>query len=751
MKNRIWIASLLAASALVVTCQVSRQTATPQTASPKAVPRSTNETAVPAFTMNPSPAHLTPEQSLKSFRLPKGYHLELVASEPMIHEPVAVAWDGNARMYVAEMDTYMQDVDGTNEHAPISRVKLLEDTNGDGKMDKSTVFIDKLLLPRMLLCVGHELLVNETDTYDIFSYKDTNGDGVADEKKPVFVLGKKAPGNLEHQRSGLDWNLDNWIYVTVDPIRFRYANGVLKADSIPSGSGGQWGLTHDNYGRLFFSSAGGEVPALGFQINPIYGRLELPDQYSPAFNAVWPIIKTPDVQGGVQRIRPADTTLNHFTASCGQVVFRGDRLPADLNGDLLISEPVGRLIRRAKVRTQAGKTTLENAYQQQEFIASTDMNFRVVNMYTGPDGCLYLVDMNRGIIQEGNWTKPDSYLRPQITRLGLDKNIQHGRIYRLVHDGIKPGPVPRLLDEPGAQLVTYLSHPNGWWRDNAQKELIVRNDQSVVPVLKTRAADPKNSALGRIHALWTLEGLNALDKTVILSALTDSDEQVRRTAVRLTEPYLKQNDEQLLARVGELTKDPSADVRTQLILSLSYSQGPQAKALAQQTVAMAPEVDMLARAQRSLDRNEDVKKFGRKLGSLEEMDRKLVLNGANIYKSLCTTCHGPEGKGLDSKAAPPLVNSQRLRGRNKEIPIRILLHGLSGPIDGQTYPDLMPPMGANDDEWIASVLSYIRYEFAPSNSPAVRPADVRAVREQTTGREKPWTMDELIKPGSRGR
>ncbi|RYD90476.1 MAG: cytochrome C, partial [Sphingobacteriales bacterium] len=262
MKKPIWISGMLAASMLAVTCQVSRQNSQGTTQTPAG---QTVET-VPAFTANPSPAHLTPEQSLKSFRLPKGYHLELVASEPMIHEPVAVAWDGNARMYVVEMDTYMQDVDGSREHDPVSRVMLLEDTNNDGKMDKSSVFIDKLLLPRMLLCVGHELLVNETDTYDIYSYKDTNGDGVADQKKPVFNPGKKAPGNLEHQRSGLDWNLDNWIYVTVDPVRFRYTNGMLKADSIPSGSGGQWGLTHDNYGRLYFSSAGGEVPALGFQI-----------------------------------------------------------------------------------------------------------------------------------------------------------------------------------------------------------------------------------------------------------------------------------------------------------------------------------------------------------------------------------------------------------------------------------------------------------------------------------------------------
>jgi hypothetical protein len=230
---------------------------------------------------------LTPEQSLKKFILPEGYHLELVASEPMITEPVAITWDGNAKMYVAQMETYTQDADGTGTKDPKSRVMLLEDTDNDGKMDKSSVFIKDMILPRMLLCVNHELLVNETDTYDIYSYKDTNGDGVADVKKPVYTVGKVAPGNLEHQRSGLIWNIDNYIYQTVDPIRFRYINGVLQPDSLHSGSNGQWGLTSDNYGRLFYSRGGGENAGSGFQINPKYGQLEFADAYSEENSALF--------------------------------------------------------------------------------------------------------------------------------------------------------------------------------------------------------------------------------------------------------------------------------------------------------------------------------------------------------------------------------------------------------------------------------------------------------------------------------
>ncbi|MBO9683221.1 MAG: cytochrome C, partial [Flavisolibacter sp.] len=294
------------------------------------------------FDSTPSVEYLTPEESMKSFNLPAGFRLELVASEPMIKEPVAIAWDGNARMYVAEMLTYMQDADATNEQKPYSRISLLEDTDNDGKMDKSTVFIDSLLLPRMILCVNNELLVNETNTITIHAYKDTNGDGKADQKRTVFENAdyRVQDANMEHQRSGLDWNLDNYIYLTYDPVRFRYKNGMLQADSIYSGPGGQWGVTHDNYGRLFLSSAGSETPLTRVQMNPSYGALDMPDQFSPEFQEVYPIVATPDVQGGLMRLR-ADSTLNHFTGACGQSIYRGNTLPKDMVGDYIICEPVG--------------------------------------------------------------------------------------------------------------------------------------------------------------------------------------------------------------------------------------------------------------------------------------------------------------------------------------------------------------------------------------------------------------------------
>jgi len=728
------VLSILALSMLIYTCKVSRQI----------VKRDANGNIV--VNTNPSSAYLSPQESLKTMHLPKGYRLELVASEPMIHEPVAITWDGNGRMYVAEMNTYMQDADGTGEMKAVSSIKRLEDTNGDGKMDKSVVFIDKLLLPRMILALDDRILVNETNSNHIYSYRDTDGDGKADEKKMVFRNDEVSTSNLEHQKSGLMWNLDNKIYVTVENKRYAYEDGMLKAEYLHEGPGGQWGLTGDNYGRLFFSAAGAETPALNFQQNPSYGRFDFKDQYDNDFQAVWPIISTPDVQGGLNRLRP-DSTLNHFTACTGQSIFRGTTLPADVQGDLFICEPVGRLIRRAKVINTEGKITLKNAYNKEEFIASTDMNFRPVNSVTGPDGCLYIVDMYRGIIQEGNWTKKGTYLRKQIEEKKFDKNIDRGRIYRVVYDGMKPDKnAPKMLDLTTDKLIPYLAHANGWWRDNAQKLIVVRGDKSVALALKAMVLNKETTQLGRIHALWTLNGLKVLDQETLKAAFNDKDAEVRKTAVWIADEPVKKGDEQLINALEFLKNDPSADVRFQLALTLRFSKSEKAQGIIKYMMEKYPANQMLVESQKNFQhKNNERALAAKKAAALTEEDQKIVLKGATIFKQLCAICHGADGKGVSiggsAMPAPPLAGVKDVNGDPERL-IKILLHGLSGPIDGKTYADAMPALGSNDDEYIASVISYIRNDMGNKAS-IVKPGDVKKVRDQYKGRDKNWTIQEL--------
>eukprot|EP01089_Gocevia_fonbrunei_P011267 TRINITY_DN2445_c0_g2_i1.p1 TRINITY_DN2445_c0_g2~~TRINITY_DN2445_c0_g2_i1.p1 ORF type:complete len:739 (-),score=172.70 TRINITY_DN2445_c0_g2_i1:1941-4157(-) len=699
---------------------------------------------------------LSPEESMEKFYLPEGYKIELVASEPMVNEPVAIAWDGNGKMYVAQMDTYMQNVDAVGEDEPISQIKLLVDLDGDGKMDKSTVFIDSLLLPRMILPLDDRLIVNETYSYDLWSYRDTDNDGVADEKIRVYENPKRRGGNLEHQQSGLVWNLDNWVYTTYNPLRFRFNKDGIKVDSLVDGSSGQWGLTQDDLGNMYYSSAGGETAAYGFQVPTIYGEVNLEGQISEGFMEPWPVVGTPDVQGGAKLRLKEDGTLNKFTGVAGQEIFRGDKLPPSTYGDLFIPEPVGRLIRRAKIKNENGKKVLYNAYDQAEFLASTDLNFRPVQAQTGPDGSLYIVDMYRGIIQEGNWTREGSHLRPVILRKGLDKNIGRGRIYRIVHEEMEPSGKPKLLDKSAEELVDYLGHPNGWYRNTAQKLIILKGDMGIVPKLKELARDnesfwtdnfgDRDYPIERIHALWTLEGLGVVDKELILEKLKDADPRVRITAIRLSEEFLKKEDQEIMQALAKLQKDSDINVVNQLVLSLRYSKSAESSNIlssVQEEYAdnelVAASVDLGLKAKDS-----DLLQLKHRLANKSNGHKWRALDGYDIYKQTCVTCHGSDLKGVpngeNSLIAPSLIGSPRVMG-DKEVLVKILLNGLTGPIDGKEY-GIMLPMGSNDDDWIGHVATYIR---SMNDTTMVHENEVRDIRAKNTERNSYWTLKELLK------
>ncbi len=692
---------------------------------------------------NPSSIPLSPEESIGKIQLPPGYRIELVASEPMVQEPVAVCWDGNGRMYVAEMNTYMKDAAATGEFEATSRIKLLEDVDGDGKMDKYSIFIDSLLLPRAILCVGDQLFVQETNVQHIRSYRDTNGDGKADEQKIVFQNEVLDVRNLEHQNGGLLWNIDNWIYPSRDNLRYKYKNGVLIADTMVDNMIGQWGLTSDNYGRLFYSEAGPGLPAVQIQQMPAYGALNFQDQYSTDFTKPWPIIGTLDAQGGRDALRKEDNTLNKFTSGCGQSIFRGDRLPQDMLGDYFIPEPVGRIIKRGKVNNKDGKIMIEDAYHQQDWLASADMNFRPINTSTGPDGCFYIVDMYHGIIQESEWTNPESYLGKIIAEKELHKNKGMGRIYRVVHDDFKPDRQrPDMLNASSEKLITYFNHPNGWWRDNAQQLIIIKNDLSVVPALKKIVAGEKSvlktapAPLTRLHALWTLEGLDAIDKPTLSIAFADDNPQVRKAAVWISEKFIRQNDTEMLEKLSALKNDPSADVKVQLSLSLRTNTNVTARATLNEILAANKDNQMIQFSYANfVEAEQRATDEARRTQNLSAADRKLVTQGAVIYKQLCASCHGVDGKGIrmggNEMPAPPLAGSPRVKG-DKILLTQLVLLGLQGPVDGKTYPSAMPPMSGQDDQWMASVLSYIRNSGDLGNqSSVVTEAEVKKIRAES--------------------
>ena len=690
---------------------------------------------------------LSQEAARQSIELHDGYALDLVLADPQIHEPVAMAWDGNGALYVVEMRTYMQDADASWEQTPKSRISRHEDTDGDGIYDKHSVYIDNLLLPRMVLPLDDRIMVGITNTLDLWTYRDTDKDGVADEKLKIYEGGRRG-GNMEHQPSGLIWNLDNWIYLTYENKRYRFTDGKLEVQQIPRG-GGQWGLGRDDAGRIYYSAAGGEKPAFFFQQPIAYGALDLRGQEANGFREVFPIADVPDVQGGKRRVNKRGG-LNNFTGCAGQGVYRGDRLPADLKGDLIIPEPVGRLIRRAKVTRENGMTVLSNAYPGSEFIRTRDINFRPLWATTSPDGAMMIIDMHRGIIQQGNWTRKGSYLREVIDKWGLDKNIQHGRIYRLTHDTFRPDRQPRMLDESTAELVDHLSHPNGWWRDTAQKLIILRKDrESVVGQLEELALNGK-SELGRLHALWTLEGMGKASSALITAALADSSSLVRTNAVRVAEPELAKGAASIVKALTTsklVINDP--EMMLQTINSLNFS-GATDQALISlrdrllENSGDNPVVAHLQKAQKDVlaDRAR-----AREQTKRNKQLAKAMSHGKTIYQQLCFSCHGADGKGAPmpgnpgQKLAPSFLNNPRLSERDDSA-VLTLLHGLTGDLDGKKYEGLMVSMATNDDQWIADITTYIRNSFGNKGNVTTK-EHVANLRKKYSSRKTPWTQQEI--------
>jgi mono/diheme cytochrome c family protein len=688
----------------------------------------------------------TPQETIDSIHLPPGYHLQLVASAPDIISPVCMAWDGNGAMYVCEMRTYMLDIDGHKSMEPKSRVSRWESTRGDGVYDKHTIFADGLILPRQVLPLDGRILIRETNTKDIYAYRDTDGDGVSDEKV-LFYKGGEAKGNLEHQSSNLTWNIDNWMYQTVDETRERFTRGKLEIGAIPFKTG-QWGYAVDDTGRMIFATAGSERPAHDFQVPLIYGKIPLPGELADKFTEVYGLVKLTDYQGGTPRVAPGGG-LNRFTGCAGPCIYRGDALPHDLYGDYILPEPVGRIVRRAKVSNIDGKTVLANAYDGKEFMATTDANFRPVFSATGPDGCLYFLDMYHGIIQEANWTNKGSYLRKEIQRYGLEKHIDGGRIYRLVHDDFKPHfEPPHMLSETPAELVKHLTHPNGWWRDEAQKLIVLKGDKSIVPALKEMAASDADP-LARLHALWTLEGLDAADETFLSEKLHDSDGRVRAAAVRIAEPMIKKNDSAMMLALKSMASDPDPNVVKQYCLSLLYTAHPDADTLIKTALDAKPKNTVLPAVVKGFKDAAATAKADKLKPA--HLDRKYAMSfsrGKEMFAQTCTACHGLDGKGTPAPEgdgltlAPPLKGSKRLLS-DKSVPINLVLHGLTGPHEnGKLYPNEMAGFPWADDKLVADLLTYARNDFG-NKADGIEPKDVAATRKNTATHTLPYTFPEI--------
>jgi putative membrane-bound dehydrogenase-like protein len=509
---------------------------------------------------------LSAEEEQKTFVLPPGYRAELVAKEPLVVDPIAIDFDADGRLWVLEMQGFMSEPNGANSREPINHVVVLEDTNGDGLMDKRTVFADKLVLPRAMKVLDQGVLVGEPP--NLWLLKDTDGDLKADTKDLVSDAYGRPAASIEHNANSLFWAMDNIMYTSEGDFHLRLKNG--KFEMIPTLARGQWGAGMDDAGRVYRNV--NDAPLFVDFIAPKYymrnpNLVRTRGLYEPLLaredSVVWPVRDTRGVNRGYrdQFFRPDNSSLT-IQGVGTPVVYRGDQLPKELYGDVFITDSPINLVHRYKIIDDGtGRLKAVDGYEKGEIMASWDERFRPVNLLAGPDGTLFVVDMYRGIVQEQiYWT---DFLKDYITAHDLQQPVHLGRIWRIVHDTTRPQPRPALSKATPAQLVATLSHANGWYRDKAQQLLVERQEKSVVPQL-TQLATTTPDWRFKLHALWTLDGLDALTPELVEKALVDKSPDVRAAGVRLSERWLTDAATPLAPSILKLVNDPSWTVRRQL-------------------------------------------------------------------------------------------------------------------------------------------------------------------------------------------
>lgn len=528
---------------------------------------------------------LTPDEALKTFFMPPGYRVELVASEPLIHDPTAVDWDLQGRLWVVEMTGFVRDLVTPEPNLDrIGSVVVLEDTDSDGRMDKRTVFADKLIIPRAVKVLDNGVLIGEPGT--LWFMRDTDGDLKADTREVITHSYGLLHGSVEGNANSLFWGLDNVMHTSENEVNIRLKNGEFELK--PTLSRGEWGLSQDDAGRMYRNTNESAlhvdlVPTPYFQRNPALlrtrGSYESLAAENGDLNVVWPVRPNPGTnrayQAGVDR---EDGSLNRFTAVCAPLIYRGDRLPAELYGNAFVAEPAANFVSRIVLSDDGTTIKARKAYENAEFLASTDERFRPVYITNAPDGALYVVDMYRGVIQDRMSTT--MYLRDHILSRKLDAPVGLGRIYRVVHETTKRGTMNPFANATPAQLVEALSHPNGWRRDTAQRLLVERNAKSVVPAL-VKLAETANDPRAKLHALWTLDGLDAIEPATVTKALEDPSSDVRMSAIRIAERWLATPNHPIATAVLKLTGDTHWSVREQLAASLGVlPSGPREAAAA---------------------------------------------------------------------------------------------------------------------------------------------------------------------------
>jgi putative membrane-bound dehydrogenase-like protein len=554
---------------------------------------------------------LSPKEALASFRLVPGFRIELVAAEPDVIDPVAMAFDEDGRLFVVEMPGYPNGGVGTGKPVIAGRVRLLEDRDGDGYFETSRIFVDDLRFPTGICVYRGGLII--ANAPDLVYCRDTDGDGRADQRSVLYTgFGLR---NIQQLANSLQFHFDNWIYgcnaaadSEIRAVQDLHGKAVSNPANIPlharhfrfrpekpgqfepASGGGQYGLTADDYGQWFTCTNSQHIRHIvlpeRYLIRNPYLRvqtvtIDIPDgteEHTAAAKLFrispfepWRLERTQMRREGPEAKRFAKTELvpgGYVTSACGILIERGGRFPPPHAGCAYVCDPANNVIHR-DVLVPAGPTfTARRLDRDCEFLASVDTWFRPVFLCQGPDGAIYVADFYREVI-ETPLSLPEEIKR----RYNLESRGR-GRIWRIVPQDGRRLPPPCLSRASSAELVALLEHENAWHRLTAQRLLLERKPGPEIRPALVQLARRSARDVGRIHALWTLEGLGLLEAEDILTGLRDDSPRVREQALVLAEPFLQRQDAAISRQVLSMVSDGSDRVRFQLAFALGYIRDP---------------------------------------------------------------------------------------------------------------------------------------------------------------------------------
>lgn len=676
--------------------------------------------------------YLYGEEALQSFTMAPGFKIELFASEkefPDLANPAQIAFDNKGRLWVAVMPTYPHWRPG--DPKPNDKLLILEDTNGDGKADKQTIFADNLHIPAGFELAPEGVYVSQGTNLKL--YTDTNGDDKAD--KVEIVLSGFDDHDTHHVISAFCADESGAIYMG-EGI-FLHSNVETPYGTVRATHGGfmrynpqrkmlerssqvpitnPWGVAFDQWGQNFcLSTSNPDVLwMMPGSIKPIYG------------------ISSPDSRPLIEqkhRVRP--TSGLEFVSS--------RHFPDEIQGDMMLNNTIGFL--GTKMHQVMDDGTGYKTKHRMDLVTSTDPNFRLVDIEFAPDGSLYLADWHNVLIGHMQHNARDP-LRDHV----------HGRIYRITYPS-RPLVKPAKVDGASiTQLLDNLKLPEYRTRYRSRRELRERNPSEVLTKLQAwvRKLDAKDKAYQHhlLEALWVSWGLNKVDQKLLNQLLQSPYERVRTAAVRVLR-YTSHQVKNQVALLKKAAADPHGRVRLEAFVAGTWL--PKAERDELIAVFEKSPIDDWMQEHYTFVKNPRRDIMNQNLRKKTNPEDNVLALGKEIYSrdGYCSTCHQPDGKGLESAGFPPLANSKWVTGDPERL-IKITLHGVYGPIEvnGKKYPGNVPmtPFGGmlNDQE-IAAVLNYIRGSFDNTTSEPITAAKVKEVREKTKNQKGFYTPDELLK------